>query len=64
MLHENLNAAHHLTSSLIQTNHRKILKNPGSAQIEQGGHRRKYLLLEELRSPWDLSITSHESNCR
>ena len=28
MLHENLNAAHHLTSSLIWTNHRKILKNP------------------------------------
>ena len=28
MLHENLNAAHHLTSSLIQTNHQKILKNP------------------------------------
>ena len=27
MLHENLNAAHHLTSSLIRTNHVKILKN-------------------------------------
>ena len=30
MLHENFNAVHHLTSSLIWTNHRKIsgLKNP------------------------------------
>ena len=28
MLHENLNAAHHLTGSLIPANHRKILKNP------------------------------------
>ena len=27
MLHENLNAAHHLTNSLIRTYHRKILKN-------------------------------------
>ena len=27
MLHENLNAAHHLTSSLNWTNHRKIMKN-------------------------------------
>ena len=28
MLNENLNAEHHLTSSLIQTNHLRILKNP------------------------------------
>ena len=28
MLYENLNVAHHLRSSLIQTNHRMILKNP------------------------------------
>ena len=28
MLHENLNAVHHLTSSLILTTHLKILKNP------------------------------------
>ena len=28
MLHENLNAEHHLTGSLIRTNHWKILKNP------------------------------------
>ena len=28
MLHENLNDVHHLTSSLIRTNHRNILKNP------------------------------------
>ena len=28
MLHDNLNAAHNLTSSLIWTNHWKIMKNP------------------------------------
>ena len=28
MLHENLSAEHHLTGSLIRTNHWKILKNP------------------------------------
>ena len=28
MIYENLNAEHHLTSSLIGTNHWKILKNP------------------------------------
>ena len=28
------------------------------------GHRGEYLLLGELMSPWDLSITSHESDCR
>ena len=28
MLHANLNVVHHLTSSLIRTNHWKILKNP------------------------------------
>ena len=28
MLHENFNAVHHLTSSLIWTNNQKILKNP------------------------------------
>ena len=33
-------------------------------EIDQRGHRGKYLLLEELRSPWDLSITSHESDCQ
>ena len=33
-------------------------------EIDQRGHREKYLLLEVLRPPWDLSITSHESDCR
>ena len=122
MLHENLSAEHHLTGSLIRTNHWKILKNPqngffkgifssvqtdgaqmkltkrkfgqrkfenkqhevigtaklahrksrwklwkiiahnSSIELDQRGQRGKYLLLEELKSPWDLSITSHESD--
>ena len=34
-----------------------------ATEIDQGGHRGKYFLLEELRLPWDLLITSHESDC-
>ena len=39
-------------------------KNNRAIEIDQGGHRVKKMLLEELRSPWDLSITSHESDCQ
>ena len=38
-------------------------KNNSATEIDQGGHRGKYLLLEELRPPWDSTITSHESHC-
>ena len=34
MLHENLNAAHHSTSSLIRKNHQKILKNPQNGSFK------------------------------
>ena len=41
-------------------------KDNSAIDIDQGGHRGKYLLSEELRSPCDMSITSHwhESDCR
>ena len=42
----------------------ETLKTNRAIEIDQGGHRVKKLLLEELRSPWDLSITSHEGDCR
>ena len=38
------------------------LNNNSATEIDQGGHRGKYLLLDELRSPWDLLITSHCHN--
>ena len=49
---------------LISTQKIKVetSKNICTIEINQEGHRGKYLLLEELRSPWDLSITSHESD--
>ena len=42
----------------------ETLKTNRAIEIDQGGHRVKKLLLEELRSPWDLSITLHEGDCR
>ena len=38
--------------------------NNSATEIDQGGQKGEYLLLGELMSPWDLSITSHESDCR
>ena len=42
----------------------KTSNNNSTTEIDQGGQRGEYLLLGELMSPWDLSITSHESDCR
>ena len=42
----------------------ETLRNNSTIEIDQRRHRGKYLLLEELRSAWDLWITSHESDCR
>ena len=38
--------------------------NNRATEIDQGGQKGESLLLGELVSPWDLSITSHESNCQ
>ena len=39
-------------------------KNNRAIEIDQGRHKVKKLLLEELRSPWDLSISSHDGDGR
>ena len=42
----------------------ETLNNNSATEIHQAGQKGEYLLLGESMSPWDLSITSHESACR
>ena len=39
------------------------MNNNSATKIDQEGQKGEYLLLGELILPWDLSITSHESDC-
>ena len=53
-------------SGLISTQKIEVetSNNNSATEIDQGGQKGEYLLLGESMSPWDLSITSHESDCR
>ena len=48
----------------METSKKKWKLRNRAIEIDQGGHRVEKLPLEELRSPGDLSITSHEGDCR